>query len=441
MDDKHPVIPSPRRGRSGDDYRFPAQALGTPYRSENDDTFRETLRSRQRVRVYREYNDPVYRREITLAQSAAPPGLGVHYELESDGETEVSTGPTDTASDRASSASVTARHGSVDRLSRPVTYSRHDQHRVSELRAVRAQRERGGVSMADLRRMAINTVYDFDRANIHPLVDKHDFVMAAIASFPKGEEAWWTEVGMIIERRLTRFHQKGDFADLFGLETTLRFGITFTTDHEAPYQIKHSASNTHQLSVLTSCEAFKAYSCYQNHLYRQLAPQGFARSAAKVAELVTRGIAFPAFESSVFTTCEISFCDLPSITRRNEDAAYDTMELISVFGDYDHTKRGQLIFWDEGCMLEVVPGATIAIAGGSLRYSFVDVALHETRMIFRQFCDARVLRWVEKDGRSDAEWEDFLGPKKLGEWQENRDASGAAGLKSFSKLRDIEVVL
>ncbi|KAJ7702737.1 hypothetical protein B0H17DRAFT_922954 [Mycena rosella] len=116
------------------------------------------------------------------------------------------------------------------------------------------------------------------------------------------------------------------------------------------------------------------------------------------------------------------------------------MEAITVLGLYDYKERGQLVSWEDSGMVEVRPGSMLLFPAGTKGYSFVAVALHETRYLFRQFCHGSILRWVEKGGRSDSEWEEFLSPQDLEAWRAARPGLAAASLKSFTKISDIYVL-
>ncbi|KAJ7462422.1 hypothetical protein FB451DRAFT_1026761 [Mycena latifolia] len=116
------------------------------------------------------------------------------------------------------------------------------------------------------------------------------------------------------------------------------------------------------------------------------------------------------------------------------------MEAITSFGNYDYKKGGQLVSWDDKAVIEVPPGATVLLPTGTKRYSFMAVAPSERRYLFRQYCNAGALRWVEKGGRSDREWENILSEEELDAWKGKRVELGAASLKSFSKIGDIYVL-
>ncbi|KAJ7152744.1 hypothetical protein C8R43DRAFT_886147, partial [Mycena crocata] len=172
--------------------------------------------------------------------------------------------------------------------------------------------------------------------------------------------------------------------------------------------------------------------------YRQFAPRSHAAVAMAVDALVSRKIAKPAFPNSVFTTSQLRFCDVPSISQKNIDSDFVTMEAITAVGTYDK-KRGQLILYDDEGAVEFPPGSTALFPTGTKRFSFAPVAAHETRYLFRQFCHASVLRWLEKDGQGDTEFEGFASAEEMEAWQARRSARGANAIKYFSKLHDVYV--
>lgn len=160
----------------------------------------------------------------------------------------------------------------------------------------------------------------------------------------------------------------------------------------------------------------------------------------KVDELISREIVFPAYQHSVFTTTEISFGHAPSPAHKNIMTAFDTMEAITVLGSWDPRKGGGIMLWHDGAMLELIPGATVLFPAGSKNYSLVAVGPHETRYVFRQYCHAGVLRWIEKAGRSDTEFDLGAEPDEIAAWNEIREKRGRTSAKMFSKIEDIFVI-
>jgi hypothetical protein len=124
---------------------------------------------------------------------------------------------------------------------------------------------------------------------------------------------------------------------------------------------------------------------------------------------------------------------------KNPDIAFDTMEAVTVFGSWDYKTGGGILLPEDEGMIQLKPGATILFPAGTKRFTFVAVAPHETRYFFRQYCHAGVLRWVEKGGRSDTEFEDVSSAEEIMAWNEHRAQRGRASIKMFSKLRDVFV--
>ncbi|KAJ7823464.1 hypothetical protein B0H13DRAFT_1659025 [Mycena leptocephala] len=174
-------------------------------------------------------------------------------------------------------------------------------------------------------------------------------------------------------------------------------------------------------------------------LYQQIAPISFASVSSKIDDLVRREIAFPAFKNSIFTTTEISFGDAPAPIHKNTEVAFDTFEAVTVVGAWDHERGGGILFPEDESVIQLKPGATVLFPAGTKRFTFVAIAPHEKRYFFRQFCHGGVLRWLEKGGRSDTEFEDLASAAEIASWNERRARRGEMSLKMFSKLGDIFV--
>jgi hypothetical protein len=120
------------------------------------------------------------------------------------------------------------------------------------------------------------------------------------------------------------------------------------------------------------------------------------------------------------------------------------MEAFTSLGSYDHMQGGHLVCWDDNIMFELRPGATILIPAGSKQFSFVSVAPHETRFLFRQYCSAAVFRWIDKRGYADTEAiEQAPADPELAmalvTWEEMRARRGREGLQMFARLQDLYV--
>ncbi|KAJ7028876.1 hypothetical protein C8F04DRAFT_963409, partial [Mycena alexandri] len=146
------------------------------------------------------------------------------------------------------------------------------------------------------------------------------------------------------------------------------------------------------------------------------------------------------YKHSVFTTTEVEYSDAPQTVHKNIQAAFDTMEAITVLGNWNHRTGGGVWFPQDKALVELVPGATVLIPAGTKPYSLVGVRPHEKQFVFRQFCNAGVLRWVKKGLRSDTEFEQGASPDELAAWEEYRVLRGRAALKKFSRLNEVYVL-
>ncbi|KAJ7693958.1 hypothetical protein B0H17DRAFT_932423 [Mycena rosella] len=115
------------------------------------------------------------------------------------------------------------------------------------------------------------------------------------------------------------------------------------------------------------------------------------------------------------------------------------MEVITSIGTYLHKERGHIIFWEDDKVIELPSGASVMFPAGTKRYSFIPMAANEERFLIRQFCHAGVLRWGEKGGRSDSEFEALASPVELEAWNEKQGRRAEASAKMFSKVVDIFV--
>ncbi|KAJ7805823.1 hypothetical protein B0H14DRAFT_3770234 [Mycena olivaceomarginata] len=97
-----------------------------------------------------------------------------------------------------------------------------------------------------------------------------------------------------------------------------------------------------------------AISAYQNQLYEQFFPQGYAMLAQSMAELESRKIASAEFSGSVLSTTEIHLPRSMS-PRKCWDVRFDTIEVLTVLGRYNDKRRGHLISWDDGSSIYDLP--------------------------------------------------------------------------------------
>ncbi|KAJ7149498.1 hypothetical protein C8R43DRAFT_851863, partial [Mycena crocata] len=124
------------------------------------------------------------------------------------------------------------------------------------------------------------------------------------------------------------------------------------------------------------------------------------------------------------------------LSRKNQAAIFYGMEALTV-GGFWAEGRGGIIFHDDGKYIPLRPGMTVIFPVGTNRYSFVEVAPDETRYIFRQYCHAGVMRWVEKGGRLDSDFEKKASEEEKALWETKRGIRGQNAAKLYSKLKDI----
>ncbi|KAJ7907848.1 hypothetical protein B0H13DRAFT_1618069, partial [Mycena leptocephala] len=113
---------------------------------------------------------------------------------------------------------------------------------------------------------------------------------------------------------------------------------------------------------------------------------------------------------------------------------------LTVLGFWNHKECGGIQFFGGEGVVELIPGATIAVPAGTMAYKLLPVAPHERRYIFRQYCHAGVFRWLEKGGRSDKDFDEYASEEEIAAWDERRANRGQSSLKMFSKLGDVFVI-
>jgi hypothetical protein len=113
---------------------------------------------------------------------------------------------------------------------------------------------------------------------------------------------------------------------------------------------------------------------------------------------------------------------------------------LTVLGFWNHKEHGGIQFFGGEGVVELIPGATIAVPAGTMPYTLLPVAPHERRYVFRQYCHASVFRWLEKGGRSDKDFDEYASEEEITAWEERRANRGQSSLKMFSKLEDVFVI-
>jgi hypothetical protein len=64
-----------------------------------------------------------------------------------------------------------------------------------------------------------------------PLVDRHDYVIAAVAGGPKGQPGWWSQITERVLRDIKRMQRNGLFSSSDASESRIRFGIGFGEEY------------------------------------------------------------------------------------------------------------------------------------------------------------------------------------------------------------------
>ncbi|KAJ7735254.1 hypothetical protein DFH07DRAFT_967255 [Mycena maculata] len=262
-------------------------------------------------------------------------------------------------------------------------------------------------------------VHAVDPDALTPLVDLEDHVFGA-------------------EQAMSRVYRNGQFDNLGREESRVRFGIGYGAPGAYPHHIYRMSATVEDWRFLQDCYALRALSAYQNHLYRLIAPCAYAHLEHQIALLRTRTTLHPVFPG-IFTTSEIAFADGPQHSRRNREIQYDTLEAVTVCGDYEWHEHGRIVFWDHDKSVALRPGTTLLFPAGAMRFSFVGVAAHEKICLFRQFCHASVLRWLEKDGLSDTQFELTTSEEELVAFKATRVMRPASAVQMYSKIGEIYV--
>ncbi|KAJ7481409.1 hypothetical protein B0H11DRAFT_2232906 [Mycena galericulata] len=285
-----------------------------------------------------------------------------------------------------------------------------------------------------------HVLYEIDSAALMPLIDSKQYVMAVISGPPKGEAAAWDPITKKAAQAMSRLERNGVFAAMGTRESRVQFGLGFGEAGAVPHRIAQTNMvNFKEVSFIRKSPVFEAISAYQNHLVWQVAPRLCAGIAIELSKLKDKTNLEPAFKDSIFTTSEVVTCAGLNFSRRNYEAAFYALEVLTICSTYNFKERGHLIFWEDDAIIPLRPGTTVAFPGGTKRYSFVDVAHNEKRYIFRQFCHTGILRWVEKGFRSDVEFEATASHAEMAAWNARRAARGEKSIKLYGKLKDIIV--
>ncbi|KAK7013745.1 hypothetical protein R3P38DRAFT_2788019 [Favolaschia claudopus] len=258
-----------------------------------------------------------------------------------------------------------------------------------------------------------------------PLIDCNGVVMVVIAAPPRALESWWEWVIAHATTHSLNLYRYTDFS-LFGKEESVAyFGLLFGPD--GPFEVTFSGPAGEALAQILKSVCFRAISAYQNHLYRLYAPRSYAYLAAKIDQL---DLTLP-FRNSIFTTCELRYGDVPTFEDFNDAAAFDTMEAMTVVG----STGGHITFEEDQIIHELNVGNTVLAASGAKKTNFPTIGKTGRRFVFRQYVSAGVLRWIEKGGRTDKEFETAPEAERAA-WVAGRRDRANTGLKMFGRLSD-----
>ncbi|KAJ7822088.1 hypothetical protein B0H14DRAFT_2598760 [Mycena olivaceomarginata] len=376
-DDWHPAIAAARRGRSSAGLAFARDAPGPPIRSDQRYLLSELLEHANLVAIHRDVSDS----EMEDGSGEESPDGDVSDNGPGE-EPENSIFASDTDAESAlTSLPSTRATWPAEMLDNPVTprrplitYARRDRERYFAERAAREQeyaareqkraaqeqletlRQLGGEEAAarrpssprrslhlrpfrldsarELVRDEGHTIHALVNGRPHPLVDRAGYVMAVVTEGPTAEAAWFEGVVRKATRNIDRVHHRSPMQPN-GIVNTISFGLGFSRqgylEHPvtryllAPHWFEKHAVDPREIRAIKNNQSLQIISEYQNHLYQQFAPRGYAAVSTRMTELMERRIAFPAFEHSVFTTCDIIFNDTFSL-RINYETVFDTME-------------------------------------------------------------------------------------------------------------------
>ncbi|KAJ7766364.1 hypothetical protein DFH07DRAFT_769906 [Mycena maculata] len=329
------------------------------------------------------------------------------------------------AKEREAKAATIKRAKELDLARKRMARARGPNRRSARLLRYRIGPSRMGTWDADrLVQMGL-IIHDLDPPAITPLVDKRNYVMAVIAGPPKGEIAWWVHVLKQAKQHMGRLYRNAVFPYWGHEESRVRFGIGYGEEGPYPHRIKCHASTLLDVAAIRSSDSFEAISEYQNHVVRQIAPKSYAKLQYQMSRLQEETDLAPSSPGRY--------------SRPNRESKFDAMELLTIGGSYDWKERGLLLFWDDHGTFPLRPSSTVAYPAGTKRFSFIPVAPHETFYVFRQYCHAGVMRWIEKDFRSDAQFEEEASDEELADMKEARESHGRNTIKNFTKIHDVYV--
>ncbi|KAJ7742487.1 hypothetical protein DFH07DRAFT_964530 [Mycena maculata] len=280
-----------------------------------------------------------------------------------------------------------------------------------------------------------HVVYEHQPDTLMPMIDMKGFLMAAIAGAPKGQSPLWALHIKEASQVMRHLDRNGEFSpSLDSQELRVRFGLAYGEFGAKPHRIWEKSVNLKEIAYIRHADAFRAICGYQNHLFQQIAPAAFMYCLDKVSKLKEMCNLVPPFPKSVFTTSEVIACGMPNLSREIYDAAMFSMVAFATGGNYT---KGGVIFWDDNTMIPLLPGETVLFWGPTKRYSFLPVAPNERMYVFKQSVNVGIVRWIERGGRSDVQFEESATDAEQTNWQTICNRRG--DVRRYGKLQDIFV--
>ncbi|KAK6980527.1 hypothetical protein R3P38DRAFT_3235635 [Favolaschia claudopus] len=276
------------------------------------------------------------------------------------------------------------------------------------------------------------------------LVDRNAVVTGVVSGGPI--KYAWKVVHNHIYTDLRRLLRNGEFWRLGAGESRVRGGLTSGYPHDqtqGPAFIPLAGVNAIELSHIQQSEAFQLLAGFQTHtaadLMQQFFPDCSAVASHQVAELLRlRPDLSTPFPDCPFTTYEINFTDAPMLSRKNRRATFYLMQAITAVGKYNDLEGGELILDEDDACIRFSAGMTTVLPA-TTEYRFAAVGKDEDRYLFRQYFCAGALRWAEKGGRTDEQFEKDASEEEKQAWEDTRVNRGMDTYRLFSQFHEIDV--
>nr|GAT45803.1 predicted protein [Mycena chlorophos] len=317
-----------------------------------------------------------------------------------------------------------------------------------------------------LERMHDVKLATWDRTRPAPMTDSGGFLTLVLSAYPSDRRPEWVMSSFKLALAMEILHEKRAWKK----GPILRWGIgPPQAAAKRPHTLTPSdkiAGDIAEVGDLTTSAGLRLASAYQNRelsfalqetqaywfvdLVRQFFPELFATLQNAVGDLFSRGLKdleMP-FENSAFPTCELRLLNADR-ARSDQDAKQWVVEpghvfVGTVYGEWNPACGGYLILHDDKKMVALANGTTFIIAGGTKRFGFAPVGVHEQQVLFGQYFHGSVFRWLEKGGRTEWDWDTIVEEGRDGKdrralraWREKRKLRALQRMKLFPKLEAI----